>query len=72
LPSYQATATAAKMDPSTLVACFDASFSPNANIRIASELELRKVGYTQLHGCMFQAEVTLLRHAIKNKYTSMD
>lgn len=31
------------MDPSTLVACFDASFSPNANIRIASELELRKV-----------------------------
>ena len=35
----------ARMDGSTLVACFDASFSPNTNVRIASELELRKVSF---------------------------
>ena len=40
------------MDASTLVACFDASFSPNANIRIASELELRKVSW----GCVVNAK----------------
>ena len=45
LPVDLGSDTCAGMDASTLVACFDASFSPNTNVRIASELELRKASF---------------------------